>query len=245
MGGKDSDANDWKRRLIIHIPKCAGTSIEVAAGFDRDYPTLGLRPTSTKADRARLFGDDLQHLSIREIEEGFLHDLQRPISYSFSIVRDPIERFVSHFVWRTARFAAHDEARLDGLVSDFNSFFEEFRALANASDFFVEPRDGISGTEGNKRYLHTNDIFRHLVPQYCFVSIGGRVAIDELFLIHQIDLVQSILSQKADVERKIPHRMVGASSKALRNRLSPAVESELRQLYKLDYNLLKERSPER
>jgi hypothetical protein len=159
-------------------------------------------------------------------------------------VRDPIERFVSHFVWRTTRFAGHDEGGLERLVSDFNSFFEEFHALANASEFFAEPRDGISGTEGDRRYLHTNDIFRHLVPQYCFVSVGRRVVIDELFSIHQIDLVQRVLLQKAHVERKIPRRMVGASSKALRNRLSPAVESELRLLYKVDYSLLKERTIE-
>lgn len=224
--------------LFIHIPKCAGTSVEVAAGFDKDYPTLGMSPTSTKLDRVRLFGDGLQHLCIREIREQFFDHLPKPINYSFSIVRDPIARFVSHFVWRIVRFSEYDEGRLNYLVSEFDSFFDQFREEANASEFFAEPRDGISGFEGNKRYLHRNDIFRHLVPQYCFVSIGGHVAVDELFFIHQIELVQRVLLQKAGIERKIPHRMMGASSNALRNRISPAIERELRRLYRLDYDLL-------
>jgi hypothetical protein len=91
--------------LFIHIPKCGGTSIEVAAGLAEKYPTLGLSLTSTEPEPAKLFGGGLQHLTISEIEQHYHHRLLEPIKYSFSVVRDPVDRFVSHFLWRSYRFS--------------------------------------------------------------------------------------------------------------------------------------------
>ena len=55
--------------LFIHVPKCAGTSMEVAMGYGRRYPTLGESRTVTTPDYEDLFGGGLQYLTIREVIE--------------------------------------------------------------------------------------------------------------------------------------------------------------------------------
>ena len=42
--------------LFVHIPKCAGTSLEIAMSYGRRYPTLGESRTATTPDYDDLFG---------------------------------------------------------------------------------------------------------------------------------------------------------------------------------------------
>ena len=91
--------------LFIHIPKCAGTSVEVALGIADEYPEIGLKPTSTQPHFASMFGGGLQHLTIKEIVRNFPQVITRKGLYSFSVIRDPVKRFVSYFVWNNYRFS--------------------------------------------------------------------------------------------------------------------------------------------
>src|SRR5262245_28523163 len=93
---------DHERRVIfVHIPKCAGTSIEVAFGWANKYDRIGLDVTATEPNFDTYFGGGLQHFTIREmVENGIAIDKYT----KFAIFRDPFDRLVSHFLWRYYRF---------------------------------------------------------------------------------------------------------------------------------------------
>jgi hypothetical protein len=162
----------------------------------------------------------------------------QPIEHSFSIIRDPVDRFVSHFLWRVARFAEHDERKMKDLISKFKMFFDEFRECVAEHELFEDPHSGLCAVEGEKSYLHINDVFRHVIPQSCFLFIHGHLAVDEIFSINQMDLISEMLLRRAGIVQKIPRRMVGASSKALRSNVSETIERQLRSIYRFDLALL-------
>lgn len=81
--------------IFIHVPKCAGTSIENAL----------------KTNQMQWFGYDrkiqgfLQHLTCAEIlEHNFLTKQEFDKHYKFAFVRNPFSRCVSEYIWRIKQF---------------------------------------------------------------------------------------------------------------------------------------------
>ncbi|MEM1297927.1 MAG: sulfotransferase family 2 domain-containing protein [Pseudomonadota bacterium] len=118
------------RTLFVHVPKCAGQSVEAAfcAGLGLDWGKhrhlLGCmqRPQSWP----KTFPERLAHLTAHEyVALNFCPREMFESFYKFAIVRDPIERVVS--AWRylggKMAFDAFVAERLPVLVAEQNYFF--------------------------------------------------------------------------------------------------------------------------
>tara|TARA_A200000159_G_C7315737_1_gene336612 strand:- start:597 stop:1253 length:657 start_codon:yes stop_codon:yes gene_type:complete len=78
--------------IFIHIPKTAGTSIEVAMGMHGNNEDLGLVSTPLDANTNTLFGKGLQHLTAVQIKNYFKNFGEY---FKFTFVRNPWDRFAS------------------------------------------------------------------------------------------------------------------------------------------------------
>lgn len=221
--------------VFVHIPKCAGTSIEVAAGFDAQYPQLGLAPVAAAADAQRLFGGGLEHLSMREIRTQYAHLFDEP-PRSFTIVRDPVDRFVSHFVWRFYRFNTSPPP-LEEMLAQLRSFTLEVGRIASVHPLFRDPHQGIV-YDGTPDSIHPNDIFRHLVPQCAFVFDRGEIAVDRIYPMSAMARVAEMLHREYGFAQTLPRRMIGPASRELRGHLPADIERAVRALYTADAQFL-------
>ncbi|HTV90918.1 MAG TPA: capsular polysaccharide synthesis protein [Stellaceae bacterium] len=223
--------------LFIHIPKCAGTSLEVAFGIADDYPHLGLTITKTRPNFQTLFGDGLQHLSIREINTNYPQISRGAGIFKFSVIRDPVDRFVSEFVWRHFRF--QEKLQVDAAV--LRVFADALRALvrlAHSNALFEDPYRGLLCREDDRDAPTLNDSARHLLPQCCFVYDRGDVPLDKLFLFEELPRIFQLLPVACQPARPLPHRMAGSVSDELRRRISPNSEFLIRSVYRHDEKLL-------
>jgi hypothetical protein len=223
--------------LFIHIPKCGGTSLEVALGIAADYPELGLKRTSTRPDFRRLFGGGLQHLSVREVISTYPYALGPQDLFSFSVVRDCVDRFVSHFVWKNYRFTPIRPIDSE-MMNLFFAQVDQLVAFAKTIDLFNDPYDGQIYLEGDDSSVHPSDQLRHLLPQCSYLYNRGVLAVDKIFPIEEMDQVEKMLSHMGALSGPIPYRMVGPTSKKLRQAIPAQVERLIRSIYRHDQTLV-------
>ena len=219
--------------LFVHIPKCAGTSIEVALGVADEYPHVGLEPTITKPHFSRLFGGGLQHLTIREIRRNYPEVAARPELHSFSIVRDPVDRFASHFVWKHYRFFDRrpgDKIVLNALLAEI----ERLVALARSLDLFQAPFAGSEYCEGDAQTVPIDDVRRHLLPQCAYLFDLGTVPLDAVYPISAMNTLERNLQRRNALQAPIPQRMVQNAVKSLRQMVPADAESAIRDVYRYD-----------
>ena len=222
--------------LFIHIPKCSGTSIEVALGVTVDYPDIGLAPTVTNPHMATLFGGGLQHLTVREVCSGYADVAGSRAKFSFSVVRDPIDRFLSHFLWKHYRFT---DAPLDWghVKSALLADIEVLADLADVNEIFQRPFAGFEYCEGNSYTVGLNELGRHLLPQCAYLFNRGRVPLDAIYCMESIEALEHDLLRRGAISAPLPHRMVSANREALREQLPVDAERLLRRVYRHDLRL--------
>ena len=81
-----------RRKIFIHIPKCAGHSIEKAIGIH--HTNYSLNDFSIIS----AFGKELQHMTLREIEKTCA-SFNISNSKIFTIMRNPADRIKSEYYW--------------------------------------------------------------------------------------------------------------------------------------------------
>lgn len=142
-----------RRLAFIHIPKCAGSSVEEMLGVHPEVLDPALREHHLSGD---VGGRRLQHFTVAEIVAALRARGEDPAEYRFcAIVRDPYRRAVSEFLWR--RRINHPSAR----GHDLDSFMEAIHERWRADDYnywTVTARGDV-----------------HFVPQVRFLE-GGDVA---------------------------------------------------------------------
>jgi hypothetical protein len=226
-----------KSCLFVHIPKCGGTSLEVAFGIADAYPDLGLAPSETRPDFARLFGAGLQHLSIREINTNYAAITTSPDLYRFAVIRDPVDRFVSGFVWRHFRFT--ENVAVDSAVMRmFAADLRDTVGLSHANTLFDCPYDGLLYREDDRCSPHPNDAVRHLLPQCCYIYDAGSISLDSIFLLEDMSRIADLLPAECRPDKPVPRRMSAAMSRELRRRISPNAEFLIRSVYRHDERLV-------
>lgn len=85
---------DQHKLIFIHIPKCAGTSINnfYAPNLEKKYSN----PSSFSLKH--MFGRELQHITARRM--SYLAPLRFRKYFKFAIVRHPVDRMYSEYKWR-------------------------------------------------------------------------------------------------------------------------------------------------
>ena len=231
--------------LFIHIPKCAGTSLEIAMGYNRRYPTLGESRTVTTSNYDDLFGGGLQHLSIRETAENYPHCLSR-VKLRFAVIRHPVERIISAYGWKTYRFNRASVPSPKVLAKDFEDWFDEILPLLENNLILDWPYDGMLSAE------HAFDTprvdeggKRHFMPQIGFVYNRGKIDLDLLINFDSISETRSILKRFGVNIEAIPHRMKSVNATEVEKNISEKYRKRITELYRHDvelYESLKDRA---
>ncbi|WP_298636793.1 sulfotransferase family 2 domain-containing protein [uncultured Umboniibacter sp.] len=166
--------------VFIHIPKCAGTSIESALGMHGDVQTVGVtRYTNQESNYEHLFGNGLQHMPAQDVR-AYLTDTVYDKLFSFSFVRNPWDRLIAHLAWRNGKWA--EAKALD--IAEVGQFIDELES---------KPTMLLKG---------------HLAPQYSFLTDSfGNIDCDFIgsyeLLNQDWDLVCDILKIKAALPKRM------------------------------------------
>lgn len=223
--------------LFIHIPKCAGTSLEIAMGYGRRYPTLGESRTSTTPDYDDLFGGGLQHLSIREVVENYPHCLTR-VKLRFAIIRNPIKRIISAYGWKAHRFNHADLPSPQVIAGEFEDWFDETLPYLENNSILQNPLHGILSAEHafDTPRVDEEDL-RHLMPQTGFIYNHGKMDVDLLINFDSIREVQNILKSFNVNVDAIPHRMKSVNATEVEKSISEKCRKRIMDLYRYDLEL--------
>lgn len=126
------------RTVFVHIPKCAGQSVEAAfcadLGLTWQKHRYLLGCFQRPAGWPKALPDRLAHLSAHQhLQRNFLPEALYRSFYSFAIIRDPVERAIS--MWRFLPFK--------GSFADFVT--QELPDRIHSGHFFYRPQ---------RQYLH-------------------------------------------------------------------------------------------
>jgi chondroitin 4-sulfotransferase 11 len=177
------------RAIFIHIPKTAGTSIEAALGMHGDKHDIGIVPYFNQvADRAHLYGRDLQHMTAARLKAVLEDDAAFARYFKFTVVRNPWERLVSTSAWSDQKWAQGrqlEPMELDQLVRRMYAAFTAARS--SASTLTLPP---------------------HLYPQYLYlIDEAHRLMVD--FVARYENLAQDWLRicERLQLSVPLPQRM--------------------------------------
>ena len=223
--------------LFIHIPKCAGTSMEIAMGYGSRYPTLGESRTVTTPDYDDLFGGGLQHLSVREAVENYPHCLTR-VKLRFAIIRHPVERIISAYGWKTYRFNHADLPSPNVLARDFEDWFNEILPFLENNSILDCPLRGMLSAEhafDTPRVDEEDE--RHLMPQTGFIYNRGKMDVDLLINFNSIPEFGKILNKFGVHIGAFPHRMRSVNAVEVEKSISKKCRKQIMGLYQHDTEL--------
>lgn len=108
--------------VFIHVPKCAGTTIEKIIGTST-HKEYYCRWDEKPKDSAKT----LQHYTYLELKKDL--KIKWDDYYIFSVVRNPYERFVSEYKFRKSIYLKHKKTKQD--PGSFSEFIENLSIKKN------------------------------------------------------------------------------------------------------------------
>ena len=208
------------KAIFVHIPKCAGKSIERAflkdLGLDwkvdwQEKHSLLLRPKRHN----ELGPERLAHLYAYEyVKFGYIDEVKFREFFKFSVVRDPIDRIVSEL--------------------NYQEVSKDLFRINSVEEYIVKTY---------REYGIDSDIVRHLEPQvnFLFDEKMKNIIVDKVIWINDIESeFQSLKNQVVfnDLELELKKENVSQSKKWLRSDLAQSDIDFLKEFYDLDYKFL-------
>ena len=204
--------------IFIHIPKCAGQSIEniflkdLGLNWQDRHPLL-LRPRKAKEKGP----ERLAHLYAEEyFKFGFISKEAYDKFFKFTIIRNPIDRFLSEINYR--RIPKKKSTNSIG----FESVEEYISKVSKLNKF--------------------SDLQRHISPQVRFLhdSETNKLLVDKIILFDELNHeVPKILKKKLKAFFEVPKINSSKSKLWLKEELTSEDLSFLCDFYASDFNFLK------
>lgn len=172
---------DHKNKIIfIHIPKCAGSSIEYFFGvkpFDWKIPNY--KTLTGWCDKRKIH---LHHATPKELLETDLIDQTTWETYTkLTIVRNPWDRALSDYVWLN---------RFNTLNCNFKDFLLKKGKLSK-----------ILTDKSNKSYRGD-----HLYPQVDFLKIDEKLVVDKIIRFENLKAeLKAFFKSKGLTKKDLPH----------------------------------------
>jgi hypothetical protein len=181
--------------IFVHIPKSAGVSINNA-----------------------LYGRPLGHFTASQIKKSIRTTYDK--SYTFSVMRDPIERVLSAY-----KFAKNGSSSKTHKFID-SKLFREFNSIDEFVIDYLQYKD-VTKLDG---------IFK---PQYEYILDNGKLAVNKVYSIKQLAELENDLNDKYGFNINIRRENVSIYNNMERP-MSKISEILVREIYKKDYLLIDE-----
>ena len=204
--------------IFIHIPKCAGQSIEniflkdLGLNWQDRYPLL-LRPKKAKEKGP----ERLAHLYAEEyFKFGFIPKEKYDKFFKFTIIRNPIDRVLSEINYR--RIPKKKSTNSNG----FESVEEYISKVSKLNKF--------------------SDLQRHISPQVKFLydSETNELLVDKIISFDELNYeVPKILKKKLRVFLEVPKINASKSKLWLKEELTSEDFSFLHDFYASDFKFFK------
>lgn len=200
--------------VFVHIPKCAGQSIERAFLRDLNLDWEARAPLLLRAKNENEPGPErLAHLYGYEyLKFGYIEQDDFDQFYKFSVVRDPIDRLISELNYRGVR---------KGIFG-----------VNSVEEYVVKAR---------KKHAPDRDIVRHLEPQVTFLFDEELKAplVDHVFQLKDIESEFEIIkSQIGFPNLKLEKENVSQSKEWRKSDLSNSDLDFLTDTYKKDFEFI-------
>ena len=204
----------YHRVIFVHVPKCAGQSIERA--FLRDMG-LGWDARSPLLLRSKQDGERgperLAHLYAWEyVKFDYISQAEFGDFFKFSVVRDPIDRIISELNWREVQKGS---------------------AGVNSIEEYV--------TKARNAYPGESDIVRHLEPQINFLFDERKecLLVDSVLKLEGLEQqFEGIKSELGSTNLELRHENLSTLKIWSRQELTLADIEFLKETYRADYDFL-------
>ena len=204
--------------IFIHIPKCAGQSIEniflgdLGLNWQQRHPLL-LRPRKAKEKGP----ERLAHLYAEEyFKFGYIPKEKYDKFFKFTIIRNPVDRILSEINYQ--RIPKKNSKNINGIES-----VEEYISKVIKLNKF-------------------SDLQRHISPQVKFLhdSETNKLLVDKIILFDELNHeVPKILQKKLKVFLEVPKINSSKNKLWLKEKLTPRDLSFLYDFYESDFKFLK------
>jgi len=176
--------SDSKKFVFVHIPKCAGTSVRsLLQMYDSTNGFFSLRVEPHQYFEML----DYQHIPLFILKKYFPIEYKKIEEYwSFSIVRDPYQRFQSSFSQRTKMYK--------GTLIHELTYKEIKTELDKTIDYLLKT---------TKKNTLLDASYIHFQKQIDYIYLNDKKIIDSVFCIDSLDILFRELSQKFNINEEI------------------------------------------
>ncbi len=180
------------KTIFVHIPKCAGTSIEKYLGMGSTAQLFSYKPiklTDIKYDTNLFSSDELldfenrtpQHLTITQLKKIIPNDIINSF-FKFSVIRHPYQRMISEYAYIHETPTAKTSTFRN---KPFDIFVDEVLNLSNEEQITLF--DG------------------HLESQFDYLFINNELAIDAVYKLENFEPCVAKLKELTKSNRDLPH----------------------------------------
>lgn len=213
-----------KNKLIfIHLPKCAGTSIETAF-------------TGKSWSQGALLHE--QHLTAAGARETYGADVYDSY-FKFSVVRNPWDLLVAYYLWGCWGLRGRADTRLKGriarLLGRTNAWGHPFRKEGRAYGDHPTFEEYLNNTEHYNEQLGFSTSAADLTRQRDAISIDGKIAVDYVGKFENLqDDIATICRKAGMYAVKLPHRLKSNRSRHYSQFYSEKTREFVRNNYNKD-----------
>ena len=192
-----------RRKLIfIHLPKCAGTSVEVA------FTGKGWHEGDLRGE---------QHLTAKETRELYGDDTYSAY-FKFAIVRNPWDLLIAYYLWGCWGLRGHADRTLKGrvkrLLGKTPGWGHPFRKEGSDGGEHPSFAEYLNNTERLNAALRFSPSGKDLTHQRAALAIDGALAVDYVGRFESLQEDINTACTQAGIESvALPHRLKSTRAK--------------------------------